>query len=165
MTVVSNSVENWIKMKKFCLAENIFREILIWFVFAGKLSWKCGESMVYKTDLFKYHKTLFRETKRFAKNVKIIVQKITVSQNKIRCTFNKYFFIKEISYPWDIIFWLPRFATCWLRAINSFSLLVQIIDKRFRRNQIMVRNMTFRRTLDWSLCYKRRRKWPSFFSN
>ena len=152
-------------MKKFRLAENILREILIWFVFAGKLSWKFGESMVYKTDLLKYHKTLFRETKRFAKNVKIIVQKITVSQNKIRCTFNKYFFIKEISYPWDIIFWLPRFATCWLRAINTFSLLVQIIDKGFRRNQIMVRNMTFRRTLDWSLCYKRRRKWPSFFSN
>lgn len=55
--------------------------------------------MVYKTDLFKYYKTLFRETKRFAKNVKIIVQKFTVSQNKIRCTFNKSFFIKEISYP------------------------------------------------------------------
>ena len=66
--------------------------------------------MIYQ----KRHKLSFRETESFRKysNVEITFQKFSVSREKLRCAFNKSFFIKESSYRHGITFLLPHFPTC-----------------------------------------------------
>ena len=70
-------------------------------------SLKFEESMIkFENDLSKRHKLSFRETESFRKysNVEITFQKFSVSREKLRCAFNKSFFIKESSYRHGITF-------------------------------------------------------------
>ena len=97
------------------------------------------ESIVYKTDLLKFHKTLFREIERFAKNVKITLQKYLVSQNKnvrsINISLSKKLVTLKMSFSW-----FPYFANAnviiecckSLAVLGSELFLAVTSDNRFR---------------------------------
>ena len=125
--------------------------------------WRFEESIVkYKTDLSKYCKTLPEETKRFRKEGKGYVTKIFSALKKIKCMFNRASFIEEINYSQKITFLASTFFymqmsvlnfVSHLAFLNCFLMFPQIFDIGFRRNHIMVQNVTLVRTHDWSLCY------------